>query len=70
MKDYYQDFALQAIPIVTDPLTSTSLQTLKAKKLREYMQSIWMRSGFALWFDHIHSFWKKIESRQLMKKAS
>ena len=76
IKTYYQDFALQAIPIVTDELTAKALEQLKAKFLRTYMQSIWMRDGFAQWFDHIHSFLQKIEARktrqqaQVLKKAS
>ena len=71
IKPYFQGFALQAIPIVTDELTSAALQTLNANFLREYMQSIWMRSGFGMWFDHIHSFLQKIEGRKRrIKKAS
>lgn len=70
VKEHYQDFALGAIPIVTDELTSKSLESLNANFSRAYMQSIWMRSGFSLWFDHIYSFLRKIESRNLIKKAS
>ena len=70
VKAFYQDFALQVIPIVTDGTSSKILQQLSAKFLRVYMQSIWMRSGFALWFDHIYSFLKRIEGRQLIRKAS
>lgn len=70
VKPYFQDFALQFIPIVTDEVTSASLQTLNANFSRAYMQSIWMRSGFAMWFDHIHSFLQKIEGRRRVKKAS
>lgn len=70
VKDYYQEFALKAIPIVTDVVTSKTLQVLKANFLREYMQSIWLRNGFSLWFDHIYSFLQKIEGRMRLKKAS
>ncbi len=70
IKPYFQDFALQSIPIVTDEATSTCLQNLNANFLREYMQSIWMRSGFAMWLDHIHSFLQKIEGRRRVKQAS
>lgn len=69
VKGYYQDFALQAIPIVTDGKTATSLEQLNAKLLRTYMQSIWMRSGFSLWYDHIHSFLQRIEGRQRKQRA-
>jgi len=70
VKPYFQDFALQFIPIVTDEITSTALQTLNAHFSRAYIQSIWMRSGFSMWFDHIHSFLQKIEGRRRVKKAS
>ena len=69
IKIYYQDFALQAIPIVTDELTAKTLEKLNANFLRTYMQSIWMRSGFAAWFDHINSFLLRIEARQLRQRA-
>ncbi len=69
IKIYYQDFALQAVPIVTDELTAKALEQLNAKFLRTYMQSIWMRSGFAQWFDHIHSFLQKIEARKTRQQA-
>jgi len=70
IKSYYADFELGAIPIVTDELTSKSLTDLNANFLRTYMQSIWLRSGFSLWFDHIYSFLRKIESRNTIRKAS
>lgn len=70
VKPYFQDFALEFIPIVTDEVTSAALQTLNANFSRAYMQSIWMRSGFAMWFDHIHSFLQKIEGRRRVKQAS
>lgn len=63
IKPFYQDLALQAIPIVTDTLSSSSLQSQGAVWLREYMQSIWMREGFSQWYAHINSFLQKIESR-------
>ena len=70
VNEYYTDFPLKAIPIVTDKGTSEALQSIGANYLRAYMQSIWMRSGFALWFNHIYSFLQKIESRQLRRKVS
>ena len=61
IKPYYKDFDLQAIPIVTDALSAKALQSQKATLFREYIQSIWMREGFSLWYNHIHSFLKRIE---------
>lgn len=69
VKDFYQDFALQAIPITTDARTLPELQKQGAKYLRTYMQSIWMRTGFAQWFEHINSFLERIEQRRQRRTA-
>ena len=64
LKSYYSDFPLQVIPIVTDVSSSHILQSQGARFLREYMQSIWLREGFSLWYDHILSFLRRIEGRR------
>jgi len=73
LKSYYKDFELGAIPIVTDKLTSECLQTQGANFQRAYMQSIWLRSGFLQWYDHIYTFMQQLEARamakEMMKKA-
>ncbi len=64
VQPYYQGFPLKAIPITTDARTSVELQGQGAKYLRTYMQSIWLRSGFSQWFEHINSFLEKIDQRK------
>ena len=64
----YDDFELGKVPIVTDELTSRSLQTLGANLIRIYVQSIWLREGFSQWHKHIHSFLLRIESK--LKKVA
>jgi hypothetical protein len=59
----YDDFELGKVPIVTDESTSESLQTLGAELRRVYVQSIWLREGFAQWYEHIRSFLSRIESK-------
>lgn len=63
VKAYYEDFEQQAIPIVTDEKSAEALESLGADFLRKYMQSIWMRAGFPLWYEHIFSFLQRIEKR-------
>ncbi len=63
----YSDFALGSIPIVTDEATSAVLQTQGAVFQREYMQSIWLRSGFLQWYDHIYTFLKQLEAREMAR---
>lgn len=60
-KKIYSDFELQAIPIVTDKVTSEVLTDQGAKYIRTYMQSLWLRSGFAQWRQHIVSFLERID---------
>ena len=66
IKPYYTDFPLGALPIVTDATCSQHLQKQGACFLREYMQSIWMRTGFELWYQHIWSFLERIERRKVV----
>ena len=67
-KTCYMDFELQAIPIVTDQISSNLLQVQNAVFQRAYMQSIWLRSGFLQWYDHIYCFLQKLETRELAQK--
>ncbi len=66
--EVYDDFALGSIPIVTDNSITSSLEKFGAKLIRVYIQSIWLREGFAQWYEHIQSFLAKIE-RRLSKAA-
>lgn len=59
----YYNIALGVVPIVTDPATAEVLFHQGAIKVRQYVQSIWMREGFRDWYDHIDSFLKRIERR-------
>ncbi len=68
-KDVYKDFALGVIPITTDARALTEFQRQGAKYLRTYMQSIWLRAGFAQWFEHINSFLEGIEQRRQRRTA-
>ena len=63
IKDTYAGFDLQSIPIVTDKQTAEALKNQGAIFQREYMQSIWLREGFADWYDHIDAFLQRIENR-------
>ncbi|MEO0895259.1 MAG: hypothetical protein AAFY71_02490 [Bacteroidota bacterium] len=68
-KVIYQDLELGVIPIVTDLFVAAELKEAGAIPIREYMQSIWLKDGFQQWYDHIESFWKKIEGRLSSKVA-
>ncbi len=70
IQPYYSDIELQALPIVTDEATSIELQHQKATFFKEYMQSIWLREGFAMWYEHIYSFLAKVEARWKARLAA
>ncbi|PHN01561.1 hypothetical protein [Flavilitoribacter nigricans] len=59
----YRDIRIGVVPIVTDCRTAEVLTTQGAVKIREYVQSIWLREGFRQWYDHINSFLQRIERR-------
>lgn len=63
-RPYYEDFALGIIPIVTTEKTAERLERQMAQSVRTYVQSIWLKSGFLQWYDHIDSFLRKIERRK------
>ena len=64
IKNYYLDFELEKIPIITDANTSIILQNHNAEFLREYMQCIWLRAGFEQWEQHIDSFLSALLARK------
>ena len=70
VKTYYEDIAIQAIPIVTDEKTAEALQEQKATLFKAYLQSIWLREGFMEWFEHIMSFLQRIKHREAKHKLS
>lgn len=60
----YFDIRLNVIPIVTDNATADKLFDLGAIRIREYVQSIWLREGFRQWYEHIGSFLRRIERKE------
>ena len=70
IKTYYADFEFQKIPIATDELSSEVLKSQGAVFFKTYMQSIWLREGFAQWYKHINSFLKRIDRKANNKKAA
>jgi hypothetical protein len=59
----YQDFELDAIPVIADPIASTALIQLGADYLRDYCQGIWLRDGNIRFYRHIDGFYSKIRAR-------
>ena len=66
----YKGIEIKYIPIVTEEHTAKVLQTQGAEYIRQYLQSIWLRTGFDQWYDHINSFLQKIEGREVKVQTS
>lgn len=49
----YADISIGYIPVVTDQATAAALVELGAESIRSYSQSIWLRSAFEDWYDHV-----------------
>lgn len=67
---FYKSIEIKYIPIMTEEHTAKVLQSQGAEYIRQYLQSIWLRTGFDQWYDHINSFLQKIEGREVKVKTS
>ncbi len=63
ISEAYASFTMNFVPMITDEVTAEALLRLGARFYCRYTQSIWLRSGFSPWHDHIGSFLDRIASR-------
>jgi hypothetical protein len=59
----YQDFELNAIPLIADVTASSALINLGAEYLRDYCQGIWLKDGNLRFYRHINGFYSKVLAR-------
>lgn len=59
----YQDFELEAIPVIADSNAAPVLMRLGAEYLRDYCQGIWLKEGNVRFFRHIEGFYSKLLAR-------
>ena len=59
----YEDFELDAIPVIADPLASPALTRLGADYLRQYFQGIWLKDGSLGFYRHVDSFYSRLRVR-------
>jgi len=59
----YEDFELDAIPVIADPIASPALMQLGADYLRQYYQGIWLKDGSLRFYRHVDSFYAKLRLR-------
>ncbi|PYT80702.1 MAG: hypothetical protein DMG40_12140 [Acidobacteria bacterium] len=59
----YEDFELDAIPVIADPVASVVLIRLGAEYLRDYCQGIWLKDGNLRFYRHIDGFYSRLVAR-------
>jgi hypothetical protein len=59
----YQDFELDAIPVIADPVASVVLIQFGAEYLRDYCQGIWLKDGNLRFYRHINGFYSRLVAR-------
>jgi hypothetical protein len=59
----YEDFELDAIPVISDPIALSALVQLGAEYLRDYCQGIWLKDGNLGFYRHIDGFYSRLLAR-------
>ena len=59
----YEDFELDAIPVIADPVSSVILIQLGAEYLRDYCQGICLKDGNLRFYRHIDGFYSRLIAR-------
>jgi hypothetical protein len=59
----YEDFELDAIPLIADAAASSALVQFGAEYLRHYCQGIWLKDGNLGFYRHIDGFYSKLLAR-------
>ena len=59
----YEDFELDAIPVIAEELAASALQHLGAEFLRHYCQGTWLQAGQLRFFRHVDGFYSRLLAR-------
>jgi hypothetical protein len=59
----YEDFELDAIPVIAEELAAPALQHLGAEFLRHYCQGTWLQAGQLRFFRHVDGFYSRLLAR-------
>jgi hypothetical protein len=59
----YQDFEIETIPVIADPIASSALIQLGAEYLRDYCQGIWLKDGNLGFYRHVDNFYSRLLAR-------
>jgi hypothetical protein len=59
----YEDFELDAIPVIAEEIASPALFQLGAEFLRHYCQGTWLQEGQPRFYRHLDGFYSRILTR-------
>jgi hypothetical protein len=59
----YEDFELDAIPVIAEEIASPALFKLGAEFLRHYCQGTWLQEGQPRFYRHVDGFYSRILTR-------
>lgn len=58
--DTYSDFELPVMLLTTDQYAGKVLVSHGAQPMQDYSRSIWLRSGYAAWYNHVNGFYARV----------
>ena len=59
----YDDFELDAIPVITEEIAAPALLQLGAEFLRHYCQGTWLQEGQLRFYRHVDGFYARLLAR-------
>ena len=59
----YEDFELDAIPVIAEELAAPALFRLGAEFLRHYCQGTWLQEGQLRFYRHVEAFYSRLQAR-------
>src|SRR5260370_39212907 len=59
----YEDFELDAIPVIAEEIAAPALVQLGAEFLRHYCQGTWLQEGQLRFYRHVDGFYSRLFAR-------
>lgn len=56
----YEDFELPSMLVTTDAYGARVLAGFGAQPMQDYSRSVWLRSGYAAWYNHVNGFYARV----------
>ena len=66
----YENFELEAIPVISDEIAAPALSRFGAEFLRHYCQGIWLKDGQLGFYRHVDGFYSRLLARNRAEKRA